>query len=63
MLPLGASTVALTSRLRTSSIVMPIAASLSGSTCTRTEGFCWPPISTWATPAICEICCDSTFSA
>ena len=62
MLPLGESTVAFTSRVRTSSIVMPIEASFSGSTCTRTDGFCWPPISTCATPAICEICCDSTFS-
>ena len=45
---LGLSTVALTRTLRTSSIVIPIEASFAGSTCTRTAGFCWPPISTCA---------------
>ena len=36
--------------------------SFSGSICTRTAGFCWPPISTCDTPVICDSCCESTFS-
>ena len=48
---------------RMSSSVMPIAASLAGSTCTRTARFCSPPMNTCDTPAICEICCARTVSA
>ena len=61
--PSARSTVALASTLRTSSSVRPIAASLAGSTCTRTARFCSPPMNTCATPAICDICCDRMLSA
>jgi len=46
-----------------SSSWIPIEATLAGSTWIRTAGFCWPPIATWATPEICEICWATTFSA
>jgi hypothetical protein len=61
--PLGASTVAAAMTPATSSICKPNAANLVGSTCTRTAGFCWPPIDTCAMPGICEICCARIFSA
>ena len=48
---------------RTSSKVRSRVASFSGSTCTRTEGFCCPPTYTKDTPWICEICCERIFSA
>ena len=63
MLPLGLFTVADAITPRTSSMVRPMAARRAGSTCTRIAGFCWPPISTCATPATCESCCEITFSA
>src|SRR6202012_3784371 len=65
MLPLGLSTVTIEIWLRTSSSDRPLATSFAGSTWTRTEGFCWPPIGTWATPEIWLICwasCASTAS-
>ena len=40
MLPFGSSTVTLVSTVRTSSSVIPIEASLAGSTCTRMAGVC-----------------------
>ncbi len=63
MEPLGAFTVACASTVRTSSMVRPMEARRAGSTCTRTEGVCWPPISTWLTPVIWLICWLRMFSA
>ncbi len=42
---------------------MPIEASFAGSTCTRIAGVCWPPTSTSPTPATCDICSATRFSA
>ena len=61
--PLATSVVALVSAARTSSNVIWRACSLAGSTWTRMAGYCWPPMATWATPEICEICWATTFSA
>src|ERR1035437_10244515 len=63
MLPVGWLTVVVAITPRTSSRLIPIAASLAGSTCTRTAGFCAPPIPTSLTPGICEICCARIVSA
>ncbi len=60
---MGALTLVVVMTVRTSSRLMPSDASLLGSTWTRTAGFCWPPISTWAMPGNCEICCARMFSA
>src|SRR6202041_3107786 len=56
MLPFGLSTVVIVITLRTSSSDRPLATSFAGSTWTRTDGFCWPPIVTCATPEIWLIC-------
>ena len=61
--PLATSVVELASAVRTSSSVIWRACSFAGSTWTRMAGFCWPPMATWATPEICEICWATTFSA
>ena len=50
MVPFGLLTVMTEAALRTSSSDRPLATSLAGSICSRTAGFCSPPISTWATP-------------
>jgi hypothetical protein len=62
MLPLGLSTVDIESGVRTSSSERPLATSFAGSSCTRIAGFCWPPISTCATPEIWLICWASFVS-
>src|SRR4029077_20839981 len=65
MLPLGLSTVVIAIWLRTSSSDKPLAPSFAGSTWTRIDGFCWPPIVTCATREIWLICwasCASTES-
>ena len=41
----------------------PLAALAESARCTRTAGFCCPPICTCATPGIWEICCARIFSA
>src|ERR1043165_2756276 len=46
-----------------SSSPRPSAASLVGSTCTRTDGFCTPPTLTKPTPSSCEICWARILSA
>src|SRR6202030_4766325 len=56
MLPLGLSTVVIAIWLRTSSSDRPLATSFAGSTWTRIDGFCWPPMTTCATPEIWLIC-------
>ena len=56
IVPLAALVVEVTSVLRISSSVRPLAASLAGSTWMRIAGFWSPPIETWATPGTCEIC-------
>src|ERR1700746_2971722 len=56
MLPFGLSTVVIAIWLRTSSSDSPLATSLAGSTWTRIDGFCWPPMMTCATPEIWLIC-------
>ena len=63
MAPWGESTVAVVMRLATSSSCSPTAASLTGSICTRTAGFCWPPTDTCAIPGSCESCWAITVSA
>jgi predicted benzoate:H+ symporter BenE len=63
MVPLALETEAATSDARTSSIVSPMAASRAGSTCTWIERLRSPPMNTWATPGICEICCARMLSA
>ena len=55
-LPLAVLTVTFVRVERTSSSVMPMAASRAGSTWTRTARFCSPPMETCDTPEICEIC-------
>jgi hypothetical protein len=55
--PLAALVVELISVPRMSSSVMPLAASLAGSTWTRIDGVRSPNTETWATPDTCEICC------
>src|ERR1700730_16496872 len=59
MLAFGLSTVVIAIWLRTSSSDRPLATSFAGSTWIRTDGFCWPPIETCATPEIWLICCAS----
>ena len=59
ILPFGLSTVVIAIWLRTSSSDRPLATSFAGSTWIRTDGFCWPPIVTCATPEIWLICCAS----
>ena len=44
IVPLGLSTVATESGVRTSSSDRPLATSLAGSSWMRIAGFCWPPI-------------------
>ena len=62
IVPLGLSTVVTESGMRTSSSDNPLATSLAGSSWMRIAGFCWPPMETWATPAIWLICAASLFS-
>ena len=56
IVPLAAFDVEATSVLRISSSVMPVEASLAGSTWMRIDGVVSPKIETWATPGTCEIC-------
>ncbi|MGY3470819.1 hypothetical protein ACVWWG_003982 [Bradyrhizobium sp. LB7.2] len=62
MLPFGLSVVAAAIWARTSSSDRPLATSLAGSICMRTEGFCCPPTNTCATPDSWLICCASCAS-
>jgi hypothetical protein len=62
MAPFGLSTVVIVIWPRTSSSDSPLATSLAGSIWIRIEGFCWPPMNTWATPEIWLICCASCAS-
>ena len=62
MVPFGLSTVVIERGARTSSSDKPFATSLAGSSWMRIAGFCWPPISTWATPEIWLICWASLVS-
>ena len=56
IVPLATLVVELTSALRISSSVMPLEASLAGSTWMRIDGVRSPKIETCATPGTCEIC-------
>ncbi len=63
MLPLGWLTLAETRTCRTSSSESPVPARATGSTCTRTAGFCPPLMVTRPTPETCEIFCARMESA
>ncbi len=63
MLPLGWLMLAATRAARTSSRVSPVPPSATGSTWTRTAGFCPPLIVTSPTPETCEIFCARIESA
>ena len=63
IVPLAALVVELTSALRISSSVRPLAASFAGSTWMRIDGVRSPQIETCATPGTCEICWARKWSA